>query len=380
MRSLIVTALLVLASQFPLNAQDIISVAREKVLFRQGDVVPVAIDLFPISIGTGKAKSKTFTQQNALSMRIHFQIEQPTLTGTWEIRILNAQGKIASKHTSLNIDSKDFWSHEISGNNATVELFTNSVENPDKLKIKIVEIASMVASITPQSITPPNQLESILNQSNNMKLLGKSVARLRFIASNGKAYVCSAFLVSKDLLMTNNHCINTESEMRSCLVDFDFDASSSPTTDRRLRELVITNQALDFSLVRLTNAVDTERSFLKLANRPQTARQTLIIIQHPGGKPKFISRTDCSVVAPQVKGVTEQLTDFNHTCDTEGGSSGSPVLDNAADFNVVGLHHLGFLLGGSGDTYVNRAVRISLILEYIKKEKPILLPELTVVP
>ncbi len=64
--------------------------------------------------------------------------------------------------------------------------------------------------------------------------------------------------------------------------------------------------------------------------------------------------------------MTPDKTDFEHRCDTLGGSSGSPVLDRAS-LNVVGLHHLGFL---EGDTPVNRAVLIADVLAKIRTQFP----------
>ena len=55
--------------------------------------------------------------------------------------------------------------------------------------------------------------------------------------------------------------------------------------------------------------------------------------------------------------------DFYHLCDTEGGESGSPVID-AATGRVVGLHYYG--ITGTSNNGRNLAVNINAILDYIR--------------
>ena len=81
------------------------------------------------------------------------------------------------------------------------------------------------------------------------------------------------------------------------------------------------------------------------------------MIEHPAGESKQVSRVDCKVQGVDLIGRSTDKTDFGHTCDTLGGSSGSPVLD-PAHLEVVGLHHLAVTTAG---VVVNQAVNINLI-------------------
>lgn len=90
----------------------------------------------------------------------------------------------------------------------------------------------------------------------------------------------------------------------------------------------------------------------------------IYIPQHPSGRDKELAIFDSSIFAGDVGGLCHIWTtgqaasditcayganfkDFTYICDTEGGSSGAPVI--SADTNkVVGLHHCG---GGCGDNF-----------------------------
>ena len=56
-------------------------------------------------------------------------------------------------------------------------------------------------------------------------------------------------------------------------------------------------------------------------------------------------------------------TDFTHTCDSAGGSSGAPVFD--AEGHLVGLHHYGFAEAQVQEWTENRAVRLERIRNWV---------------
>ena len=56
-----------------------------------------------------------------------------------------------------------------------------------------------------------------------------------------------------------------------------------------------------------------------------------------------------------------------------GGSSGSPMIERATG-NVLGLHW-----GGKDGSGHNHGISIPMILEFLKKEMPEILPELEIV-
>ena len=221
--------------------------------------------------------------------------------------------------------------------------------------------------VKPKSIVGPDQREPYRDQQEPIRTLGRSVVRLRFVDDDRKKeFTCTGFLVfTSSHVLTNEHCINSNKEMRSALVDFDFDGGGSPMRSVRLSKLLDSNVELDYSLLELAEPAD--RSVLVLRSDSDADGRGLLIVQHPGGEVKQVSIRDCKVKGPQLPGTSATATDFGHTCDTLGGSSGSPVFDPTG-LTVVGLHHFGFFDGDPNP--VNQAVRIGLVVEAIRKKFP----------
>lgn len=83
---------------------------------------------------------------------------------------------------------------------------------------------------------------------------------------------------------------------------------------------------------------------------------SLNLIHHPGGAPQQITLRNNALLARH-----EQL--LHYAADTDGGSSGAPVFNDA--WQLVALHHGGV---ESDDGWVNEGVRISAIIDWLKGE------------
>jgi hypothetical protein len=125
------------------------------------------------------------------------------------------------------------------------------------------------------------------------------------------------------------------------------------------------NAALDYALVKLPTNPTATYGYLQLRSSGATLNERIYIPQHPAAWGKKIAMTNgtanatiSSLTAAPCSGGT---ADLGYNADTQGGSSGSPVL-GYSDNLVVGLHHCG--------TCPNRAVPIQAVITSLGTSPP----------
>ena len=161
----------------------------------------------------------------------------------------------------------------------------------------------------------------------------RSVVNLLFPDSDMRN--CTGFLVGRDRIMTNNHCIELSSAFladgKGCsdvLIDLDFLDQGKPVRVRCVDAQA--DKALDIAVLRVAPSDLSKlsgRPILKLnsaAAMPSVAR----LMHHPAGMPMRIS-SKCQAV--------ERLapSKVQHTCSSLGGSSGAPLINNAGEVIAV---------------------------------------------
>jgi len=344
-----------------LAGAQVISVAdRDKVLGRYGTVSAENKTIAPTGTGPGVVFTERVSKPQVSSLRLHFTVNERGENGLWTVVV--TAGNARWEHAP-EPDETDFWSDELPGDTVMVSL-VSTVAQP-RVKLTLDQIAGAIQPSVPKSIVGADEREPWVSVQEPFITLGRSVVRLRFVDDDQhEVFVCTGWLVfDSQHILTNNHCINTDREMRSALADVDFNQGSTPARSVRFRRLLMSDERLDFSLLELSQPLD--RPALSLGTSV-AVDQALAIIQHPAGEPKQLSERACTVALAKVAGVTTDQTDFEHQCDTLGGSSGSPVFDRAS-LRVVGLHHLGFL---QGDKPVNRAVAIGDVVAKVRTRFP----------
>ncbi|RZQ52681.1 hypothetical protein C1E23_12890 [Pseudoalteromonas phenolica] len=190
----------------------------------------------------------------------------------------------------------------------------------------------------------------------------RPVARLLM---NGSG-LCTGWRVGSDNRMfTNNHCVESASELANTEVWFNYQHTSCDGNTLESvvkvtgKDLLKTDYTLDYTLFTINDfAKAAPFGYFGLDVRDATQGERIYIPQHGSGNPKELSIGSdrdanglCSVNNANANG-RGTGTDLGYYCDTIGGSSGSPVLA-AATNNVIALHHLG------GCT--NKGAKISLI-------------------
>lgn len=178
----------------------------------------------------------------------------------------------------------------------------------------------------------------------------KAVARMLI----GGVELCTAWRVGpRNLLLTNNHCVADKSETSDVEVWFNYQCAECGgydvfrPTKVWLSELITTDKTLDFSLFSVTDFPLVEKfGYLELDLRRPDKGEELYIPQHPAGAPAMVAISsdrdragNCAVESNAYDGYADD-TDVSYYCDTEGGSSGSPVLSRRTN-KVIALHHFG---------------------------------------
>ncbi len=169
----------------------------------------------------------------------------------------------------------------------------------------------------------------------------------------------TGFLVAPGILMTNNHVLSTAEDAEDSVAEFQFERGRAPiVVPIRPAALFVTHEALDFTIVACDTSGIEGVTPVPLLRNPATVapNERVSIIQHPRGRPKEVALHNNPVTQLRDKVV-------HYRTDTEPGSSGSPVFNNAWD--LVALHHAGWIDAGRA---TNEGVRISAIVAHLLGE------------
>ncbi|OWZ21730.1 hypothetical protein PHMEG_0003677 [Phytophthora megakarya] len=188
-----------------------------------------------------------------------------------------------------------------------------------------------------------------------------AVARLLIHKAKG-SFFCTGWLVGNEgHLITNNHCIseqahasNTEFEFMAqgatCSTNCNKGMACGGKVGARSATLIHADPTLDYALVKLPVNLSRQYGYLQLRRTGAVLSERIYIPQHPAGWGKRIAmKTDNGwgkVTSLSVNGCARQQVAY--MLDTQGGSSGSPVL-GWSDNSVVALHHC----GGCPNTAIN---------------------------
>ncbi|GAA2530535.1 trypsin-like serine peptidase [Winogradskya humida] len=177
----------------------------------------------------------------------------------------------------------------------------------------------------------------------------KAIARLLI---NGTE-LCTGWRVgARNRMITNNHCFDNSDDAYETEVWFNYQCAKCGGYDvfRPTKvwgeKVLTTDHVYDYTLFTVENFASVRKfGYLTLDTGRPARGQELYVPQHPAGEPTRIAGRlgdkagTCAVVSNAFDGYVKN-SDVSYNCDTEGGSSGSPVLSRRTD-KVVALHHFG---------------------------------------
>ncbi len=308
---------------------------------------------------------KEFYSENSGYVKLYFENfdlapgDYVEITGvnSKESIIYGGKGKVIDPQ--LNTIS-DFWSTVIFDDKVRLKLFSSG----NTVNYDGFEITKVAYGFSPESINEiynrSKATKSICSSDNKERIAcyqgteifekAKSVCRLII---NGTSSCTGWLLGSEGHLMTNNHCIGSSTSAQN--TDFVFNFQNSNCSDGATNTndvvatsstLIKTSGSLDYTLVRLPVNPTNTYGFLSLSPVVASVGDRIYIPQHPGGRRKEVAvNTENGVAVVNCSGNCGSRS-TTYFADTEGGSSGSPVIDFNSNY-VIAIHNTGGCPNGS---------------------------------
>jgi len=262
------------------------------------------------------------------------------------IEITNAFGNVFETIRGEDLTVGEiYWTLTVPANFAEVSVYGAAALNG--LDFEIDRVAFTVPGGALESIFGDNEMISVDHYDGDhadvVANVESAVGRLTFFVDDIARDYCTAFRVGPDLVQTSRHCIRDDATCDGAKILFGYKKNAFNATLRgqevACAEVIAADvqSAADTVLLRVVPAPDDEYAIVAFRDTDPAVGEPLFIVQHPGGTAKQVSIVGCGRKDDSITMAEHHA--FGHTCDTKGGSSGSPVF--SLDGLVVGQQRAG---------------------------------------
>lgn len=339
-----------------------------------------SLDSAPTTIALDKTgvvwRREVRTDLESNFFRLHFSDIVASAGSDFVLRVKDRDRTPVLEVSATALAAGEYWTAYLSGTYALIEVDNRGASAGFTLSLKVADVATQRQGAKVLDIQderhPKDRPAWFYDTNAGLTAAARSVAKVRYVKDR-VMYSCTGFLLSESLMLTNQHCFDTAPVCTTAIAQFgyqqDRDLNVSDGEEFRCAEVKDSDAKLDYTLIRLAGKPGKRWGVLAWGLEAPASATPVYVVQHPGGAPKRVALDGCVVkTADAIAGVRGQTTDFGHICDTEEGSSGSPVLDLRN--RVIGLHHLGFARGDPDWNKENRAVKAAVLYERISRFLP----------
>jgi V8-like Glu-specific endopeptidase len=319
---------------------------------------------------TGGPRTESFSYPGASYVKLHFD-KLAMMPGDY-VTVSNPSGTESYRYDASSIKS-DKWAMSVTGDTAVLEMHRaagNAVSNLlGTLGVGVDQVAKgftqqQLKSEPEDQLTAPGRTgkeesvcgadtskDAVCYKSSDPVAYTKSKAIARLLINGTE--LCTGWRVGPhNRMLTNNHCFTTTSEAYDTEVWFNYQCAQCGGYDVFQptkvwgSQVLATDHTYDYTLFSVGNFATIQKyGYLTLDTARPAKGQELYVPQHPAGEPTRIAGSlgekagNCQVIDPNYTGYAA-ASDVSYLCDTEGGSSGSPVISRRTN-KVVALHHFG---------------------------------------
>ena len=358
---------------------------------QEGRIAELRPSVHAIDLSKSPVREFTIDTLDATFVKVHF--DYFNLPKGLSVEVSDPKRREVYRYGNRQRD--DFTVDRAMGQNGTTGFSAMSISGPTAI-VRLVGVArepwtrahgvrvsrilegypeDMLAAVQPETLGGAGTLATCVNDKRSAVCYAttdpvaydrsRPVARL--VLARGSN--CTAWRVGpNNHMFTNQHCIRTADEAASAEVWFNYQATTCGGTTAGTvvkvsgASLLKTHGAYDFALFTVNNfASIAQFGYLGLDVRTPVQNEEIDIAQHPGARLKELAVVSdhvgggrCIIDEPLHDNLWGTLSDTAYRCDTEGGSSGSPVLARATN-KVLALHHVTYgscLNGGVQFAYI----------------------------